>query len=596
MSIINVNRYQEQRELIRQDRARKILEKGLKKSVTRNINLAAVEASKAYAATGSTSAAIDAMVKHEQDIVKSLVPSYAVTVEKSVQYVKKSIEKKLYKYIEKKDDDDVTSSLIRDYINTRAFEQSKTIAATTRQSVRNAIQDGVLEGLSEREIGAMIMRATGGRVAEQRARLIARTETHAASQTAQYKTIKTLGVDMHKRWTATTDRRTREGHRDMLRHKDISESELFAVRSAKGRTDNMSHPSDSRGSAGNVINCRCVLTWHMPETDLSDKTYVTPTGVKIGRGKLTQNEIGMHNTAEWSQKGSKDILTVLEKSAPLKNVTYDVNDGSWYLTTTRTINLDEDNPVTSRHEFGHAIDSMVSTKKVYGNGEDSHNTYISRKYRKDLLDEGQELYGWDKILDQESNRFMAEYDFNNGYLTQEKAYLAAKENNLFTETEFKNLTGGTLKGYIKYLYKEHKKFEWVDMTKDIAAISSGFIGSESQGVGFLNGMYAYAKHMGTKDPKNAFKKDNILAIADMINSITEGQAAFGHGSEYFEENSRRATAEFFANYTALMSQEDYKKIMPVMKKYFPKSFNKMKKLYKDMAKAAKKGDIIASDI
>jgi hypothetical protein len=68
--------------------------------------------------------------------------------------------------------------------------------------------------------------------------------------------------DIEKRWVATGDNRTRSGH--LAAHgQSVPVDGFFLVARVKGeRKEELRFPKDPRGSAGNVINCRCrTATW-----------------------------------------------------------------------------------------------------------------------------------------------------------------------------------------------------------------------------------------------------------------------------------------------------------------------------------------------
>ena len=87
--------------------------------------------------------------------------------------------------------------------------------------IRGAVADGVAEGEGEAKIAELIIEASGGMVAKQRARMIARTESHTASQTAINVGVSdALGsdIDMRKKWVPVLSARTRDSHEDMYKH------------------------------------------------------------------------------------------------------------------------------------------------------------------------------------------------------------------------------------------------------------------------------------------------------------------------------------------------------------------------------------------
>jgi len=67
------------------------------------------------------------------------------------------------------------------------------------------------------------------------------------------------GLDVQIEWISTNDGRVRDSHRS-VNGKIIPMGESFNVNGSK-----MKYPSDPSGGAANVINCRCVLGYHVPE-------------------------------------------------------------------------------------------------------------------------------------------------------------------------------------------------------------------------------------------------------------------------------------------------------------------------------------------
>jgi hypothetical protein len=90
---------------------------------------------------------------------------------------------------------------------------------------------------------------------------IARTETTAAANYASTLVSKTSGVDTDKVWISAGDSRTRRLPKDQFSHAamnlvKVPSDQPFKVPSKFG-SQNMMYPGDPKGSAGNVINCRC---------------------------------------------------------------------------------------------------------------------------------------------------------------------------------------------------------------------------------------------------------------------------------------------------------------------------------------------------
>lgn len=98
-----------------------------------------------------------------------------------------------------------------------------------------------------------------------RAMTIGRTETHNMAMFASHQTAYQIEVEAEtkllKFWSPTEDERTRISHMEMADSEGVALDADFVLNSETGGVDYMQRPGDPSGSAGNVINCRCVLTY-----------------------------------------------------------------------------------------------------------------------------------------------------------------------------------------------------------------------------------------------------------------------------------------------------------------------------------------------
>jgi hypothetical protein len=95
---------------------------------------------------------------------------------------------------------------------------------------------------------------------------IARTETTAAANLGAFQSANQAGVVLEKFWISAQDKRTRDGNPEDWNHlrmngKKVGKDEAFEMRSNKGIINLMQYPGDPKGSAGNVINCRCTVAF-----------------------------------------------------------------------------------------------------------------------------------------------------------------------------------------------------------------------------------------------------------------------------------------------------------------------------------------------
>lgn len=92
---------------------------------------------------------------------------------------------------------------------------------------------------------------------------IARTETTSASNFAAFETAKQSDLVLDKVWISVQDDRTRLNpfdHLDMNNVKQELEKPFFVG------GENIQYPGDTKASAGNVINCRCSVSF-VPKRD-----------------------------------------------------------------------------------------------------------------------------------------------------------------------------------------------------------------------------------------------------------------------------------------------------------------------------------------
>ncbi len=151
--------------------------------------------------------------------------------------------------------------LMATWVNREALRKAKLISATDAEDVRDAIQDGLEEGLGTEEIGSRIRKVSS--LTASRAATIARTETHAAATFGSVESVREaeqeLGVRMNKVWLATNDDRTREDHL-AADGQTVGLDERFVVGG-----ELMDRPGDPSASAEQVIGCRCAIAYEEVE-------------------------------------------------------------------------------------------------------------------------------------------------------------------------------------------------------------------------------------------------------------------------------------------------------------------------------------------
>lgn len=148
---------------------------------------------------------------------------------------------------------------MNEYLRTIGAQHIKDIDKTTRKLVKKALEDGLKEGDTLKQVARRIERYTlgglDGRINKRaRSLMIARTETLMASARAkegQIKEFDAVGVDFEKEWVHDHPKVPRETH-VALSGKRVKRDEKFNV---NGKM--MKYPGDSAGGASENINCRC---------------------------------------------------------------------------------------------------------------------------------------------------------------------------------------------------------------------------------------------------------------------------------------------------------------------------------------------------
>lgn len=141
------------------------------------------------------------------------------------------------------------------------------VAKEVHGTILTTLEEGLQKGESTAELAARVRGACNG-IANERAVMVAATETGAAYGRARHAAIEGLDIP-YKQWLSAQDDRVRDTHR-RIDGTVVSYDEPFHVPTKDGGEDLMMHPCDSNGSAGNCIHCRCVEL-PMMEEDVPDE-------------------------------------------------------------------------------------------------------------------------------------------------------------------------------------------------------------------------------------------------------------------------------------------------------------------------------------
>lgn len=156
-------------------------------------------------------------------------------------------------------------------LTARAIESFELTSRTTTEKIMQVIEQGVSESQSLTEITRSIMDVAKN--SAYRAQRIARTETLIANSIGEAAAIKdaaTVIPDLVKVWINANDERVRGNPGGLYPDSKADHWSLMGEVKAHDETfsNGLRHPRDLKGSAGEVINCRCSMLV-IPEKDLS---------------------------------------------------------------------------------------------------------------------------------------------------------------------------------------------------------------------------------------------------------------------------------------------------------------------------------------
>ena len=130
-------------------------------------------------------------------------------------------------------------------------ERVTAVTQTTKDVLSLQIQQSITDGQTLQE-ASRALRERFNFITRYRSEMIARTEIISASNAGSFKGAESTGLPLDKIWISARDARTRDDHFDSHgQRRDMGQP--FNVGGEALR-----FPGDPRGSAGNVINCRCV--------------------------------------------------------------------------------------------------------------------------------------------------------------------------------------------------------------------------------------------------------------------------------------------------------------------------------------------------
>jgi hypothetical protein len=134
----------------------------------------------------------------------------------------------------------------------------RAINQTTMRWIQRQITAGIEEGFSTIDIAGLITQQAPS-ISAWRAVVIASTETHTAGNFGNITVARESGRDLMKRWVHVNDDRVREGDNSDFDHTSVEPVLLNESFDVSGEL--LDYPGDPNGSAGNIILCRCAVTY-----------------------------------------------------------------------------------------------------------------------------------------------------------------------------------------------------------------------------------------------------------------------------------------------------------------------------------------------
>lgn len=159
--------------------------------------------------------------------------------------------------------------VVSQYIDRYGAKQAAQIIRTTERQTIDMIAGGMRRGEAQEAAIQSFMQNIEG-LSDIRATLASRTEIHAANQFASQALAMRAGMSLTKTWNAVNDSRTRDfgivGAKSEFNHRVMNGQRVpltarFAVPRINGSVELLFFPGDPNGSAGNIINCRCIQTY-----------------------------------------------------------------------------------------------------------------------------------------------------------------------------------------------------------------------------------------------------------------------------------------------------------------------------------------------
>jgi hypothetical protein len=451
-----------------------------------------------------------------------------------------------FAWLETKDDEDgFYDRVYEEYLRRYGGRRIAQITETTRRQIVQIIERGLKAGLSVDEIAKEITEAAPI-VAETRAHIISRTETHSAAMFASIESAKRSTLPLLKEWTSAEDGRTRDfgegdGIVDEFSHRAMDGvrvpfDDAFEVPTRAGGTERLMYPGDPSGSAANIINCRCAVTYVPADEEGQEPTPraepASPGGSETER--LLDKLRGAQPVFSQNHGGAFDKAPPLLLKTALKagDVSKVFNDPKGaYADFVGKISMGKHVPGgrdyehVFRHEYGHFVDLRMAEAAAGGKGPRAR--FASFAAVEELVEDGKEL------LDRQSKLGYGQRETDAAVRQAEKNRMAQLERTveLWNENESAD---DVLRAVIPEVEPEDvwKLYEATDRSKDMAVdIAAAW---EARDV---------MRAIGQLPVQAAGKRvSHTSAFAGLQDTYEASNGAassmpFGHGKNYYQRNN-----------------------------------------------------------
>ena len=152
---------------------------------------------------------------------------------------------------------------LKKYLEEFAADSIISIEETYKTAIKKLFVDAIREGGDIRAITKRIQNIVKKpNFYKWQALRIARTESNTAANFSATQAYESNGFEMDKVWISARDSRVRRTPPDKYDHQDLNGKRVDPDKPfITSRGEKLMFPGDKKGSAGNVVNCRCSVAY-----------------------------------------------------------------------------------------------------------------------------------------------------------------------------------------------------------------------------------------------------------------------------------------------------------------------------------------------